>query len=92
MYRQVALDVSGRDFHRILWRDYLTYEIRELRTPGVTCSLASSSYHSTRALQESGKVHGPNPDTVNVIVNDFWVDDLLSGSTGGSTRALRRSD
>ena len=46
----------------------------------VTYGVASSSYHSTRALQESGKTNGPNPNTVNVILNDFWVDDLLSGA------------
>ena len=80
MYRQVALDESDRNFHRILWRDYVTDEIRELRMTPVTYGVASSSYHSTRALQESGKTNGPNPNTVNVILNDFWVDDLLSGA------------
>ena len=80
MYRQVGLDKSDRDFHRILWRDYVTDEIREPRMTRVTYGVASSSYHSTRALQESGKNHGPNPNTVNVILNDFWVDDLLSGA------------
>ena len=80
MYRQVALDESDRDFHRILWRDFLTDEIRELRMTRVTYGVASSSYHSTRALQESGKTNGPNPNAVNVILNDFWVDDLLSGA------------
>ena len=80
MYRQVAFDESDRDFHRILWRDFLTDEIRELRMTRVTYGVASSSYHSTRALQESGKTNGPNPNIVNVILNDFWVDDLLSGA------------
>ena len=80
MYRQVALDESDRDFYRILWRDYVTDEIRELRMTRVTYGVASSSYHSTRGLQESGKTHGPNSNTVDVILNDFWVDDLLSGA------------
>ena len=80
MYRQVALDESDRDFQRILWRNFLTDEIRELRMTRVTYGVASSSYHSTRALQESGKTNGPNPNTVNVVLNDFWVDDLLSGA------------
>ena len=80
MYRQVTLDESDRDFHRILWRDYVTDEIRELRMTRVTYGVASSSYHSTRALQESGNFHGPNSNTVDVILNDFWVDDLLSGA------------
>ena len=80
MYRQVALDKSDRDFHRILWRDYVTDEIRELRMTRVTYGVASSSYHSIRALQEGGKTNGPYPNIVNVILNDFWVDDLLSGA------------
>ena len=80
MCRQVALDESDRDFHRILWRDFLTDEIRELRMNRVTYGVASSSNRSTPALQESGKTNGPNPNTVNVILNDFWVDDLLSGA------------
>ena len=80
MYRQVGLDKSDPDFHRILWRDYVTDQIRELRMTRVTYGVASSSYHSTRALQESGKTNGPNPNTVNVILNDFWVDELLSGA------------
>ena len=80
MYRQVALDQSDRDFHRILWRDYVTDEIRELRKTRVTYGVASSFYYSTRALQESGKFHGPNSNTVDVILNDFWVDDFLSGA------------
>ena len=80
MYRQVALDESDRDFHRFLWRDYVTEAIRELLVTRVTYSVASSSYHSIRALQDSGKNHGPNLNTVNVILNNFWVDDLLSGA------------
>ena len=76
----MALDESDCDIHRILWRDYVTDEIREMRMARVTYSVASSSYHSTRALQESGKTNGPNIKTVNVILNDFWVDDLPSGA------------
>ena len=80
MYRQVALDESDRDFYRILWRDYVTDEIRELRMTHVTYGFASSSYRSTPAPQEIGENHGPNPTTMKVILNDFWVDDLLSGA------------
>ena len=69
----MTFDESDRDFHRFLWRDYVADEIRELRMTRVTYGVASSSYHSTRALQESGKTSGPKPNTVNVILNDFRV-------------------
>ena len=80
MYRQVTSDASDCDFHRILWRDYVTDEIQELIMTRVTYGMSSSFYLSTRALQGSGKTNGPNPNTVDVILNDFWVDDLLSGA------------
>ena len=76
----MTLNELDRDFHRILWRDYVTDEIRELRMTRLTNGVASYSYHITRALQESDKNHGPNPNTVKEILNDFWVDDLLSGA------------
>ena len=74
MYRQVALDKSDCDFHRILWRDYMTDEIRELRMTRVTYGVASSSYHSFRALQEIGKRNGPVLATV--IIQSCWKLDL----------------
>ena len=47
IYRQVGVDKSDRDFHRIRWRDLVTDEIRELRMTRVTYGVASSSYLST---------------------------------------------
>ena len=60
-----------------MWHDYVTDKIRELRMTRVTYGVASSSYHSTQALQESGKNHGPNPHTVNAILNDFTVSKQI---------------
>ena len=59
----------------------MTDKIRELRRTRVTHGVASSFYHSTRALQESGgENHGPNPKTAKVILNNFCVDELLNGA------------
>ena len=66
--QEVPLDDSG-GFCRLLWRDYLTDVIQEMSVTHVTYDVASSSYHSTRALQEGGKSHGPNPNIVIVILN-----------------------
>ena len=67
MYRQVALDEADRDFHRVLWHDYVIDQTQELHMTHVTYGVGSSSYHSTRALQEYGKAHSPNFNTANVI-------------------------
>ena len=69
MYRQKAIDKSNCDFHQFPWRDYVTDEIRVLRMPRVRFDVASSFYHSTRALQERSNSHRPNPNTVSVILD-----------------------
>ena len=43
MSRQVAIDESDCDFHRIRWRDYVTDQIQELRITCVTYCVGSSS-------------------------------------------------
>jgi len=79
MYRQVALDPSQRDFHRILWRKDESEEIKHYRMTRVTYGIASSAFHSIRALQEVSVVHH-DPIASPVIIRDFYVDDLISGS------------
>ena len=64
----------------MLYRQMRQRYTRELPMTRVTYGVAPSSYRSTRALQVSGKNDGSNPNTVNVILNDVWVDDLLGGS------------
>ena len=46
----------------------------------VTYGVASSAYHSIRALQECAKAHAPNDTTLQVILKDFYVDDCLTGA------------
>ena len=82
----MVLDEIYYDFHRNLWRDYVADEIPELLMTGVNYGVASSSCHSTGALQESDKNPGSNPNTVNVVLNEFWVDGLLSGTDTPSRR------
>ena len=80
MYQLVNLGKSDCDFRRFLWSDYVTGKIRELHMTRVTYGFASSFYHSTPALQENSETNGPITNTVNVFLEDFWVDDLLSGA------------
>ena len=78
MYRQVKLAEDDRNFHRILWREKKTDEIKHLRMTRVTYGVASSAYHSIRALQEMAK-ETTNKQISEIILNDMYVDDLLSG-------------
>ena len=51
MYRQVALHITDKDYHRILWKDPDTGDLITLRMTRVTYGVTSPSYHSIRALQ-----------------------------------------
>ena len=54
MYRQVAVDESDRNFHRILWRDYVTDEIRELRMTVLPAPPTIQPEHFKRVVKQTG--------------------------------------
>ena len=79
MYRQIGLSSTAKPFHRIVWRNDPSQEIKHLQMTRVTYGIASSSYHSVRSLQETSKLT-VNKRVSQAILNDFYVDDFLSGS------------
>ena len=79
MYRQIVIKEVDQDFHRLLWREKISDEIKVYRMTRVTYGLASSCYHSVRALQDAADSCS-NPEVEKVIKRDFYVDDLLSGA------------
>ena len=91
MYRQVKLSATAKDFHRVLWRDVPGEDIKIYRMTRVTYGITSASHHSVRALQESSENTNCSK-TKEVILRDFYVDDLLTGSpTLQEAKQLRRS-
>ena len=76
MYRQIGLSSTAKPFHRIVWRNDPSQEIKHLQ---MTYGIASSSYHSIRSLQETSTMT-ENKRVSQAILSDFYVDDLLSGS------------
>ena len=79
MYRQVGLKAEGRNFHRILWRDESTYELKHLRMLRVIYGVSCSAHLSIRCLREiANKTSLPH---VATALNDaFYVDDFLGGA------------
>ena len=81
MYRQILIEPSQLPLQRILWRSDPSQELKthELRT--VTYGTASAPYIAKRCLKqlalESNLTH---PEASRVIENDFYMDDLISGS------------
>ena len=79
MYRQIALEKSAEDFHRIVWRWNANDVLEHFRMTRVTYGIASSSFHSIRSLFEAARV---NFDEIAspIIERDFYVDDLVTGA------------
>lgn len=80
MYRQVQVNTRDRTYQRILWRRDQTEPIQEYQLTTVTYGMASAPFLATRCLQqlaeEGSQVY---PKAAEVIANDFYVDDCMSG-------------
>ena len=51
MYRQVQLDTEDKDYHRLLWKEPNSTDIKTFRMTRVTYGIASSAFLSIRPLQ-----------------------------------------
>ncbi|XP_076377783.1 uncharacterized protein LOC143259436 [Megalopta genalis] len=81
MYRQVLVEVKDRRFQRILWRRNTTDPIQTYELNTVTYGTASATFLATRVLHQVGLECAERlPETSRIIINDFYVDDLLTGT------------
>ncbi|XP_065172206.1 uncharacterized protein [Atheta coriaria] len=93
MYRQVLVAPENRSLQRILWRTSPDDSIKEYELNTVTYGTASASFLAIRCLKQlaldSKQIH---PHTSSVIENDFYVDDLLTGSNTTSSLSQLRTE
>lgn len=80
MYRQILVDESDRDLQLILWRDNPSQPLKTYRLNTLTYGFSSASFLSTRCLWQLGE-ECSDPLIKRVIQQDFYVDDLLTGSS-----------
>ncbi|XP_033231561.1 uncharacterized protein LOC117182582, partial [Belonocnema kinseyi] len=81
MYRQIRVADHQQDLQRVLWRTESTKPIQHFRLSAVTYGTASAPFLATRALRQIGKENKENyPTASQVIIRDFYVDDLLTGT------------
>jgi len=81
MYRQITVHPQDRDLQRILWRCFNDERIQEYQLNTVTYGTASAPYLAIRCLKklaDDNRCH--HPQSAQVLSNDFYVDDLLSGT------------
>ncbi|CAL8136776.1 unnamed protein product [Orchesella dallaii] len=82
MFRQFLLKEEDANFHRIVWRESPTQNIKDYRLLTVTYGTACAPHSSTRCLQEVGKdSESKYPSAAKVLKEDAYVDDVMTGTT-----------
>lgn len=82
MYRQVLIDKDERNLQRIVWRDSPKENVKHFQLNTVTYGTASASFLSTRCLFQIALDSAEKwPTESDVIASDFYIDDLLTGTS-----------
>ena len=82
MYRMVLVEPSQRSLQKILWRSNPNEELKEYELNTVTYGTRSAPYLAIRCLKQLGLENlEEHPRAAQVILKDFYVDDMLSGAS-----------
>lgn len=91
MYRQILLNPHETDYQRILWREssFLPLEIYRLLT--VTYGVASAPFLAVRVLHQLAYENASRfPEASNVLLRDFYMDDVITGCNTQSEALVLR--
>lgn len=81
MYRQIKIDKSDTCLQRIIWRSNPDQNLQTYEFLTVTYGTSNAPYLATRVLKQLALDEAHEfPLASQVALNDFYVDDLLSGS------------
>ena len=91
MYRQFLVRPEDRKYQQILWRD-IDGKIKTYQLNTVTFGVSAAPYLAIRCLKQLSEDEGHRfPDASEVLQQDFYVDDALTGaSTREDALALRK--
>ncbi|XP_076624584.1 uncharacterized protein LOC143343501 [Colletes latitarsis] len=81
MYRQTLVHPSERVFQKILWRASPRHPIDTYRLNTVTYGTTAAPFLAIRSLHQLAKDEGEQfRNAATVVLEDFYVDDLLTGA------------
>ncbi|XP_023953674.2 uncharacterized protein LOC112057425 [Bicyclus anynana] len=78
MYRQILVSEDQRDLQLIIWRDKPEDPLDIFKLNTVVYGTASAPFLAVRCLKELG-FNCPDPEVKRVILEDFFVDDMITG-------------
>ncbi|GJQ83979.1 hypothetical protein Trydic_g5713 [Trypoxylus dichotomus] len=81
MYRQILIHPSQRSMQQIVWRDDVHQPLETYKLNTVTYGTTSAPFLAMRCLKQLAIENKLQfPQACEAINNDFYVDDLLTGS------------
>ncbi|GFR27851.1 uncharacterized protein TNCT_180301 [Trichonephila clavata] len=80
MYGQILLADEDQKYQQILWRKNSNEDIHTHKLKTVTYGLASASFLATRCIKQIAFDIKDNPSFSQILQEDIYMDDLLSGS------------
>ncbi|XP_065361884.1 uncharacterized protein LOC135955462 [Calliphora vicina] len=93
MFRQIWLAEKHRDYQRILWRENPNDQIKHFQLCTVTYGTASAPYLSVRVLEQLAKDYQEShPNASKVLLEDFYVDDVITGASTQEELMLKREE
>ncbi|XP_060810093.1 uncharacterized protein LOC132904196 [Amyelois transitella] len=86
MYRQILISNNDVDYQRILWRRFPLEDVTEKRLLTVTYGTSCAPFLAIRTLKQLAlDEKSVYPDCFDIINNDFYMDDLLTGANDEET-------
>lgn len=80
MFRQILVTKEDQNRLRIIWRPNPQSPLREFRLNTITYGLDCSPWLSIRCMHQIADDNAPDEETKRTIKENFYVDDLISGS------------
>lgn len=82
MYRQIEIHPDHRNLQRIVWRSDPSEPLTHFQLNTVTYGTSSAPFLAIRCLQQVAKESQEKyPTASQVILHDFYVDDLITGTS-----------
>lgn len=82
MYRMILVNPDHRALQKIFWRENSNEKLNEYTLNTVTYGTKSAPYLAIRCLKQLGLENSEKfPVASQVILKDFYVDDMLTGSS-----------
>ncbi|XP_075162729.1 uncharacterized protein LOC142235359 [Haematobia irritans] len=93
MFRQIWVAEKHRNFQRIVWREDSKEKLQHFELCTVTYGTACAPFLAVRVLQQIAEDYrDTHPNASRILMEDFYVDDVLTGASSEITLQQYRDE